>query len=121
MKLFTKNTLTILSATSILILNGCSAHNSNVVSVSDTHLYNSNYGIQDNYRADAMIQEEIMAINNEPLVDMPLITDPSLTTEITKDPDAFYADEYVQKPEVITYKYKFDKKFYSNAEWRSME
>jgi hypothetical protein len=41
--------------------------------------------------------------------------------ELIKDADAFYAHEYVQKEEIITYKYKFDTKFYETAEWRRAE
>ena len=106
-----------LSSLSFMIL-GCSSnnkvmHSNNVVHVSEEHLYNENYGF---YQNDVPInefqnefQEEQVSMNSE------------WTTNLTKDPDTFYAHEYVQKDDVITYKYKFDKKFYDHAEWRSAE
>ena len=104
----------------INITTGCSSHN-DIISVSEEHLYNTNYGIaQDDY-ADQQINLELQAMNEPTQVEMPTHLPKGWTTELTKDPDAFYEDEFVPQPEVITYKYKFDKKFYNHAEWRSSE
>ena len=96
-----------LSSISFMTL-GCSSHNQ-AVHVSELHLYNENYGLEEN------------EFQEESLTDLSIGVDTGWTTELTKDSDAFYAHEYVQKEDVITYKYEFDKKFYKNAEWRSAE
>jgi len=99
---------------------GCSSRG-DVISISDTHSYGTSYGMVDNYAADRQIEEELVAMSLPEEIDNPQNMHEGWTTTLTKDKDAFYADEYVQKPEVITYKYKFDKKFYKDAEWRSAE
>ena len=104
----------------LTVTTGCSSHQ-NLVAVSNAHAYNSNYGIVDNGYADQQIQAELVAMNEPTQIDRPTNMKAGWTTELTKDADAFYANEFVAKPEVITYKYKFDKKFYKNAEWRSAE
>ena len=116
-----QNFLLLSIATFIVVsTTGCSSH-SNVVSVSDVHGYNTNYGVVQNDRADRQIEAELVAMSLPTQVDIARNMKSGWTTVLTKDADAFYADEYVQKGEVITYKYKFDKKFYKNAEWRSAE
>ena len=109
-----------LSSLSFMIL-GCSSHNevmhlNNVVHVSEAHLYNENYGFTQNE-----FQEESLTMDLETLTELSVDVETKWTTEVTKDPDTFYAHEYVQKDDVITYKYKFDTKFYDHAEWRSAE
>jgi len=99
---------------------GCSSHNE-IVSVSETHYYNQNFGLVQNDVADKEIEKELWTMSLPVEVDMPIDMNPEWTMELTKDVDAFYADEYVQEAEVITYKYKFDKKFYDHAEWRKAE
>ena len=99
---------------------GCSSHQ-NVVKVSASHGYNTNYGILDGDSADRELEAELVAMSLVPEIDVPQNMQEGWTTTLTKDEDAFYANEYVEKEEVITYKYKFDKKFYKNAEWRSAE
>ena len=99
---------------------GCSSH-SNIMSVSNAHAYTENYGIVDNAYADQQVQAELLAMNEPAQIDRPSNMKAGWTTELTKDADAFYANEFVAQPEVITYKYKFDKKFYKDAEWRSAE
>ena len=99
---------------------GCSSHSS-VVSVSSLHNYNTNYGLVENHEADQQIQGELLAMNLPTEVDAPRNMKAGWTTELSKDKNAFYAHEYVPQPEVITYKYKFDTKFYDHAEWRSSE
>jgi uncharacterized protein YceK len=119
-----KNTqkLLLLSITAFMltVTTGCSSHK-NIVSVSNAHAYNTNYGIVKNDYADKQIQEELLAMNLPTQVDAVTNMKAGWTTELTKDADSFYAHEYVEQAEVITYKYKFDKKFYKNAEWRSAE
>ena len=99
---------------------GCSSRN-NVVNVSAMHGYNTNYGVVKNDGADRQIEAELVAMSLPTQIDAATNMRKGWTTTLTKDADAFYANEYVQKAEVITYKYKFDKKFYRNAEWRSAD
>ncbi|CAA6802105.1 MAG: Unknown protein [uncultured Sulfurovum sp.] len=119
MKYLSKTILPIISISTLLLLNSCSKPE--VVSVSKVHPYGHNFGLVQNPHADAIIQQEQIAMSQPNEIEMPLITDPSLTTELTKDPDAFYAEEYVPTAPIITYKYPFDSEFYSKAEWRTME
>ncbi len=103
-----------------LTISGCSSHN-DVVSVSQVHYYNENFGLVQNYLADRQLQKELVAMSLPTTIDIPIDMNPEWTMELTKDVDAFYAHEYVQKDDVISYKYKFDKKFYDHAEWRRAE
>ena len=119
MYFFKKKTLPLLSMFALLMLSACSSHN-DVVSVSETHLFNEQFGLNENPYVDAVIEQELLAINEPTEVEVPLVTDPTWTTELSMDPDAFLEEEYVPTPEVITYKYNFDPKFYSKAEWRKM-
>ena len=114
--------LLLLSITTFMIsiTTGCSSHN-DIISVSEAHLYNTNYGITQNDYVNQQINAELLAMNEPTQVEMPTHLQEGWTTELTKDPDAFYEDEFVPQQEVITYKYKFDKKFYNHAEWRSSE
>jgi len=99
---------------------GCSSHH-DIVSMSPVHEYSTNYGLIQDPNADRQIQEELVAMSLPTEVEMPQNLPEGWTTTLTKDPDTFYAEEYVPQKEVITYKYKFDKKFYKTAEWRSAE
>jgi len=114
--------LLLLSITTFITLatTGCSSHQ-NIVSVSKAHGYNTDYGIVDNENVDTQLEEELVAMSLPTEIEIPENLQEGWTTTLTKDPDAFYAYEYVQKEEVITYKYKFDKKFYKTAEWRTAE
>jgi hypothetical protein len=111
--------LLVISSLTPLFFTACSTHN--VLSISEPHPYNHNYGLVADPHADTLIQQEYISMNQPTEIEMPLITDPEISTELTKDPDAFYAHEYVQPEPVITYKYPFDPKFYSHPEWRTME
>jgi len=112
MKTLQKKLLLLSIATFItLSTTGCSSHQNN----------NTHYGLVQDENADRQIQAELVAMSLPTEVEMPTNMKEGWTTTLTKDPDAFYANEYVQKPEVITYKYKFDKKFYKDAVWRSAE
>lgn len=120
MKKLTFNILSFSLLTATLLLNGCSSHN-DIVSISETHLYNNHYGVKQNLYVDSIIQNELIAENEPTQIDRVVINDPSYTTDISMDSDAFLAEDYVEQPEIITYKYKFDKKFYSEATWRKMD
>jgi len=99
---------------------GCSSHH-DIISMSQVHGYNTNYGVVQDPNADRQIQAELVAMSLPTEVEMPHNLPKGWTTRLTKDPDAFTEDEFVPQKEVITYKYKFDKKFYKTAEWRSAE
>jgi len=109
----------LLFAITTLSFSACTSSQHNLVAMSEAHLYDANYGVVQNYMADQQIQQELVAMNQPTQVEMPTNLPAGVTTQLTKDADAFYDNEYVAKAEVITYKYKFDKKFYKNAEWRS--
>ena len=113
-----KLSLYLLLSVATLVTTGCTAHN-DVISMSDAHLYNGDFGMIQNDEADRLVEQELIAMNLPTETEMPQNLNAGWTTELTKDPDAFYAEEFQPKPEVITYKYKFDKKFYTNAEWRT--
>ncbi len=103
-----------------LFFNGCTSHQ-DVVSVSETHLYNNNYGLHSNLKVDTIIQDELMAMNNPAKVELSQSTPSEWTSELKMEEGSFLAEDYVPTEPVITYKYKFDKKFYDKATWRSAE
>jgi len=114
-----KITTNILSLSLLLLLNGCSSTH-DIVNVSNTHSYNSNYGLIQNSNVDSLIQEEILSQNRPTEVEL-YASNPNWTTKLVLDPDAVTAENYVQAPTIITYKYKFDSKFYDKAIWKSSE
>jgi len=114
-----KPTINMLLLSLLLLLNGCSSTNE-VVNVSNEHTYDSNYGLVQNYEVDARIQEEIWS-QNRPTETETYASNPNWSTALVLDPDAVTAENYVQAPAVITYKYKFDSKFYDKAIWKSNE
>ena len=114
-----KTTYNILSLSLLLLFSACSSKHE-IVSVSNTHTYNSNYGLIQNSEVDRHIQQEIWSQNLPTEVET-VASNPNWTTELILDPDAVTAEEYVQAPEIITYKYKFDPKFYDKAIWKSLE
>ena len=107
-----KKTLPLLSVLTLLMLNACSSHHE-VIAVSEPHLYNNQYGMLHNNEADAMLRQEVLAMQNQ-VIEIE-------TEELYLEPGTFLEEDYVQAPEVITYKYKFDPKFYSQASWRKMK
>lgn len=119
MKLLSKAILPIFSVSALFMFTACSKPE--VVAISDAHLYNHNFGMINNFEADEAIQQEYISMSLPTQVDMPLINDPEISTELVKDPDAFYAHEYVETAPVISYKYDFDPKFYDTPEWRQMD
>ncbi|CAA6819129.1 MAG: Unknown protein [uncultured Sulfurovum sp.] len=119
MKFLPKKILPILSITTLFMFNACSSHT--ILSSGDKHLYGHNYGLVHSPEADAAIQKELITMSLPTQIDIPIITDPELTTELIMEEDAFFAEDYIPTAPIITYKYKFDPKFYDNAEWRRMD
>ena len=120
MKIISKTILS-LSLLSSIILIGCSSH-SEVISISETHAYNDNFGLNNDLEVDNIIQNELREINMPTEVETPSVTDPTWTTNASiASSNTFLEDEYVQQEPIITYKYKFDEKFYDKAEWRKEE
>jgi len=116
----TENFLLLSMLSFTMFFDGCTS-NPDVVSVSETHLYNNNYGLHSDLKVDSIIKNEVMAMNNPVEVEMPKNTNPELTTKLKQEEGTFLAEDYVPTKPIITYKYKFDKKFYDKAEWRSAE
>jgi len=113
----TREKILLLPIVSLLTLfNGCSS--SEVISVSESHLYNGEYGMIQNYAVDRHIEEELLAMNEPTEIDTTNYSDAGWTTELVMEPDAFLAEDYVPSEPTISYKYKFDKKFYDTPEWR---
>ena len=120
MKIISKTILSLSLLSPILLINGCTS-NSEVISVSEEHPYNNNFGLNHDLKVDNIIENELQAINMPTEVEKPQNTNPSWTTDASVASNTFLADEYVQKEPIITYKYKFDTKFYDKAEWRKEE
>jgi len=120
MKIISKTILSLSILSSIILINGCTSH-SEVISISEEHLYNNNFGLHNDRAVDNIIQNELQAINLPTEVEKPNITNPTWTTDASVASNTFLAEDYVQKEPIITYKYKFDKKFYDKAEWRKEE
>lgn len=119
MQYLSKKIIPILSISALLMFSACSQQR--VVQVSGAHLYNNDFGMVQNYQADAAIREEFRIMSQPTQVDVPIINNPEIYTELQRDPEAFLAHEYVETAPVITYKYEFDPNFYSKAEWRKMD
>ena len=115
-----KKILSLSILSSIILLNGCSSH-SEIISISEAHPYNNNFGLNHDLEVDNIIQKELDAINIPTEIERPQNINPTWTTEAMATSNTFLAEEYVQKEPIITYKYKFDKKFYDKAEWRKEE
>jgi len=116
MKITEKILLLTLVSYLTLFLNGCSSHH-DVVSVSETHLYDNNYGLDSNLKVDSIIENEVVAMNDSTEVEIHQDTN----DEFKMEEGTFLAEDYVPTEPIITYKYKFDKKFYDKAEWRTAE
>jgi len=121
MKIATKKILSLSIVPSIVLINGCASSSSNsenaeVINVSDTHLYNEDYGLVPNPKADEQLRHELIVQQQPVEVEIPKSNDPTLTTELKIDPDTFTAENYTPKPPVITYKYMDDPIFYTANE-----
>ena len=112
MKTVTKKILSISIVPSLFLFNGCTS-SSKLVNISDTHPYNENFGVIPNREADNMLEEEILSEKEPVEVEIPKSNDPEVYTGLKYDPEAVTAENYVEVPPVITYKYKFDPVFYT--------
>ncbi len=97
---------------SLILFGGCSSHET---LSSDTHLYNDQYGMIHNPAVDVIIEKEIQSVYQPTEIEYQ-IDDPTYTTELRRDPDAFLAEEWVKPEPVISYKYSDDPRFYSEEE-----
>jgi len=104
MKFNINSILTLSLFLSISIFSACSS----------THLYNDDYGLVEDEEIDKLLAQEELTKEISTEIDIQS-DDPELTTELEIDPDAVTAEEYVQKPTVYTYKYRFDPKFYDKG------
>jgi|GEM_PF-4220296 len=98
---------------STLIFSGCSTRNEETVAVSSLHLYNDNYGVVDDPKAEEMLEKERLVQQNPVEVHIPKIDDPDISLELKVDPEAVTEDKLVIPPPTITYKYPFDPLFYT--------
>jgi len=114
MKIVTTNYRLLLLLSSIFLIGGCSTKDNNI-EVSQVHLYNNNYGVVPDSKADEIIASEI-ASEDEPVETDYSSLDPRYTTELEKDPDAFVGEDWVPPKPKITYKYMDDPHFYTEDE-----
>jgi len=120
MKIISKTILSLSILSSIILFNGCTSH-SEVISISEAHLYDQNFGLNQDLAVDHIISNELQEINMPTQVEKPLLTNPEWTTDISVASNTFLKEEFIPQEPIITYKYKFDKKFYDKAEWRKVE
>ncbi len=118
MTVVTKKILSISIVPSIFLFNGCTSSTSQLISISDIHPYNKNFGIVPNKKVDNILKEEVL-VEKEPVeIEIPKSNDPDVYVGLKYDPEAVTAEEYVETPPVITYKYRFDPKFYTANDLR---
>jgi len=98
---------------SAVLLSGCTSNKT--VNISDSHLYNENFGVVANPELDAQIEYEFLTQNRPAEIDYSAL-DPTLTTELVIDPDAVTLENYVAPKPIITYKYMHSSKFYREDE-----
>jgi len=106
MKIVKTNYKLLLLLSSIFLIDGCSTKES--IAVSQAHLYNDNYGLVSNSRADKIIASEIESENNPTEIDY--------SSEAEKDSDTIVGEDWVPPAPKITYKYMDDPHFYSENE-----
>ncbi len=106
---------------SFMLFTGCTSHHQehlNEAIVNDTYLhpYNTQYGLVEDPHVDTiLVQEEIASVQPAETITIPL-ENPTYTTELKDDPEAFVAEEWVEPEPVITYKYDDDPRFYREDE-----
>jgi len=130
MKIFNKKNLLLFIFT--LLINGCTS--SKVIALSDAQIISEGYVEYENYaeidsdefglvkdsEVDARIAEaESLSLAPDQIDPNFKIEDPSWTTKLVLDPDAFTADKYVQKAPIISYKHKFETVFRDKARWKT--
>jgi len=113
MKIITTKYRLLLLLSSIFLIGGCSTKES--VAVSQAHLYNNNYGVLPDNKADEIISAEIKSETEPTQIDYSSL-DPRYSTELKRDPDAFLAEDWVPPEPKISYKYMDDPHFYSEDE-----
>jgi hypothetical protein len=112
--LFLKEKTVLLSTLlAVILLNGCTTHQT--IGTSEAHLYNNNFGVEDNPKLDAQIEYEFLTQNIPAEIDYSKL-DPTLSTELIHDPEAVTLENYVEPEPVITYKYMQSSKFYREDE-----
>ena len=115
MNLLNKNILSIPLLLGTFFFTACSSH-SDIIAISNTHTFDNNYGLIEDSTAENQLAQEQMFLqqaeweaekeNFEPIV-------------VLKRGE-FLEEDYQPQAEIITYKYQFDPKFYSSAEWRKI-
>jgi len=115
-----------------LLMNGCTS--SKVVTLSDAQIISEGYVEYDNYaeidsdkiglvedkEVDARIAEaERLSLAPAQIDPNFKVENPSWTTKLVLDPDAFTADKYVPKPPIISYKHKFESVFRDKPVWKT--
>ncbi|HHC11258.1 MAG TPA: hypothetical protein ENK79_01330 [Campylobacterales bacterium] len=113
MKMITTKYTLLPLLSSFMLFAGCSTKDN--IAVSQTHLYNNDYGVLPDNRADKIIASEIASENEPSEIDYSSI-DPRYSTELKPDPEAFLAEDWVQPEPKISYKYMDDPRFYNEDE-----
>jgi len=115
MNLFNKNILSLPLLLGTFFFTACSSH-SDIIAVSNTHPFNNNYGLVEDSNSDNQLeQEQIFTLQAEWEAEKENF-EPTLVLKRGE----FLEEDYQPQPEIITYKYQFDPKFYSYAEWRKL-
>ena len=132
MKILNNKTISLSIFIFSMLMSGCTS--SKTVALTDTEIINEGYVEYENYvepnsdgigivkdsEVDARIaQAEKLAMETNQIDPNFHVEDPSWTTKLVLDPDAFTADQYVPKPPVISYKHKFEKVFRDKPMWRT--
>ena len=146
MKIFNKKNLSIFIFLFTLLINGCTS--SKAISLNDAQIIREGYVEQENYadidsnelglpKDTEVVDSDEIGLVKDSEVDARIaeaerlslapaqidpnfkVEDPSWTTKLVLDPDAFTADKYVPKPPIISYKHKFEKVFRSKPRWRT--
>ena len=113
MQLFREKNILFSILLTAILLNGCTTHKT--ISSSDTHLYNSDFGVVPDPELDTIIEQEFLAQNNPIEIDTSEL-DPTLSTELIPDPDAVTLENYVAPEPIITYKYMHSPIFYTEEQ-----
>jgi hypothetical protein len=113
MRLIREKTILLSTLLTAILLSSCTTHQT--ISTSDAHLYNSNFGIEENPELDAQLEHEFLTQNRPAEIDYSAL-DPTLSTELIIDPDAVTLENYVAPEPIVTYKYMHSSKFYREDE-----
>ena len=138
MKIFNKKSLSLFIFLFTLLIGGCTSTKTIPLSdaqiISEGYVEQENYDEQENYVEidsdefglvkDSEVDARIAAAESLSLAPTQIdpnfkMDDPSWTTKLVLDSDAFTADQYVQKAPIISYKHKFETVFRDKARWRT--